>query len=178
MIRVEVSKDKIQDFCLKWKVTELALFGSVLREDFGLNSDVDVLVSFEPAARWSLMAMVEMQDELEKILGRKVDLVERSAIERSENYIRRRHILASAEPFYVAHGSSQESGARSQWREARTCSVGPRLLPARCCRCTTRSLLSPKGATQSSPGQRPGMNCALKGRVILPRWAAPSGLRG
>ena len=102
MIHVEVSKDKIQDFCLKWKVTELALFGSVLRHDFRSSSDVDVLVSFEPAARWSLMAMVEMQDELEKILGRKVDLVERSAIERSENYIRRRHILASAEPFYVA----------------------------------------------------------------------------
>jgi predicted nucleotidyltransferase len=102
MIRVEMSKDKIQDFCQKWKVTELSLFGSVLREDFRSSSDIDVLVSFEPAARWSLMAMVEMQDELEKISGRKVDLVERSAIERSENYIRRRHILASAEPFYVA----------------------------------------------------------------------------
>ncbi|MGD1100855.1 MAG: nucleotidyltransferase family protein [Terriglobia bacterium] len=102
MIRVEVSKDKIQDFCRKWKITELALFGSVLREDFRSSSDIDVLVSFEPAARWSLMAVVEMQDELEKILGRKVDLVERSAIERSENYIRRRHILASAEPVYVA----------------------------------------------------------------------------
>jgi len=87
---------------LKWKVTELARFGSVLRDDFRSSSDIDVLVSFEPAARWSLMAVVEMQDELEKILGRKVDLVERSAIERSENYIRRRHILASAEPVYVA----------------------------------------------------------------------------
>jgi len=102
MIRVEVNKDKIQDFCLKWKVTELALFGSVLRDDFRPSSDIDVLVSFEPAARWSLMAIVEMQDELEKILGRKVDLVERSDIEHSENYIRRHHILASAEPFYVA----------------------------------------------------------------------------
>jgi hypothetical protein len=102
MIRVEVSKDKIQDFCRKWKVTELSLFGSVLRDDFQSSSDIDVLVSFEPAARWSLMSMVEMQDDLERILGRKVDLVERSAIERSENYIRRRHILASAEPLYVA----------------------------------------------------------------------------
>ncbi|MGO8791244.1 MAG: nucleotidyltransferase family protein [Terriglobia bacterium] len=102
MIRVELSKDKIQNFCVKWKIAELALFGSVLREDFRPSSDIDVLASFEPAARWSLMAMVEMQDELEKILGRKVDLVERSAIERSENYIRRRHILGSAEPFYVA----------------------------------------------------------------------------
>jgi len=59
-------------------------------------------VSFEPHARWSLMDVVEMQNELETVLGRKVDLVERSAIERSENYIRRRHILDSAEPVYVA----------------------------------------------------------------------------
>ena len=102
MIRVEMSKDKIQDFCRKWKVTEFSLFGSVLRDDFQSSSDIDVLINFEPAARWSLLAVVEMQDELEKILGHKVDLVERSAIERSENYIRRRHILASAEPFYVA----------------------------------------------------------------------------
>jgi uncharacterized protein len=102
MIGLEASKDKIRDFCLKWNVAQLALFGSVLRQDFRSSSDIDVLVSFQPAARWSLMAMVEMQDELEKILGRKVDLVERSAIEQSENYIRRRHILASAEPFYVA----------------------------------------------------------------------------
>ena len=102
MIHVEVSKDKIQSFCLKWKITELSLFGSVLRDDFGPASDVDMLVSFDPAARWSLMALAAMQDEIQKILGRKVDLVERSAIERSENYIRRNHILASVEPFYVA----------------------------------------------------------------------------
>jgi len=102
MIHVEVSKDNIRDFCLKWKVAELSLFGSVLREDFRPGSDIDVFVTFEPSARWSLIAVVEMQDELERILGRKVDLVERSAIERSENYIRRQHILTSAEPFYVA----------------------------------------------------------------------------
>ena len=102
MIHVEVSRDKIQSFCLKWKITELSLFGSMLRDDFGPASDVDMLVSFDPTARWSLMALAAMQDEMQKILGRKVDLVERSAIERSENYIRRNHILASAEPFYVA----------------------------------------------------------------------------
>lgn len=114
MIHVEVSKDKIQGFCLKWKITELALFGSVLRDDFGPASDIDVLVSFDPAARWSLMALASMQDELQKILGRKVDLVERGAIERSENYIRRQHILTSVEPFYVACGRSQESEDRSR----------------------------------------------------------------
>lgn len=102
MIHVDVSGEKIRDFGLRWKVAELSLFGSILREDFRPSSDIDVLVSFEPAARWSLMDLVEMQEELEKILGRKVDLVERRAIERSENYIRRQHILASAEPIYVA----------------------------------------------------------------------------
>jgi predicted nucleotidyltransferase len=91
MIHVEVSKDKIQDFCRKWKVTELALFGSVLRGDFRPSSDIDVLVSFDPTRPVESHGhVVEMQDELERILGRKVDLVERSAIERSENYIRRR----------------------------------------------------------------------------------------
>jgi hypothetical protein len=102
MIQIALPEAKVGEFCRKWKITELALFGSVLREDFRPASDVDVLVSFEPQARWSLMDVVGMQDELETILGRKVDLVERSAIERSENYIRRRYILESAEPVYVA----------------------------------------------------------------------------
>jgi len=102
MIQIALPEAKVGEFCRKWKITELALFGSVLREDFRPGSDVDVLVSFEPQARWSLMDVVGMQDELEAILGRKVDLVERSAIERSENYIRRRYILNSAEPVYVA----------------------------------------------------------------------------
>jgi hypothetical protein len=102
MIQIALSQAKVGQFCRKWKITDLALFGSVLREDFRPESDIDVLVSFEPSARWSLMDVVEMQDELETVLGRKVDLVERRAIERSENYIRRRHILESAEPVYVA----------------------------------------------------------------------------
>jgi predicted nucleotidyltransferase len=102
MIQIALPQVKVGEFCRKWKIAEFALFGSVLREDFRSSSDIDVLVSFEPHARWSLMDVVEMQNELETVLGRKVDLVERSAIERSENYIRRRHILDSAEPVYVA----------------------------------------------------------------------------
>ena len=102
MTQIAWPQEKVGEFCRKWKIAEFALFGSVLREDFRSSSDIDILVSFEPHARWSLMDMVEMQNELETILGRKVDLVERSAIERSENYIRRRHILDSAEPVYVA----------------------------------------------------------------------------
>jgi len=102
MIQIALPEVKIGEVCRKWKIAEFALFGSVLRGDFRSSSDIDVLVSFEPRAQWSLMDVVEMQNELETILGRKVDLVERSAIERSENYIRRRYILDSAEPVYVA----------------------------------------------------------------------------
>jgi uncharacterized protein len=100
--KINIPKDKIEDFCHRWKVKELALFGSVLREDFRPDSDVDFLVTFEKEARWSLFDMIDMQHELKEILGREVDLVERRAVERSENYLRRRHILQSVEPFYVA----------------------------------------------------------------------------
>jgi len=92
----------IEDFCHRWQVSELALFGSVLRDDFRPDSDVDVLVTFAPGAHWSLFDMVRMQKELESILGREVDLVERKAVEQSENYIRRKRILGSLVPVYVA----------------------------------------------------------------------------
>ncbi len=95
-------KDKIADFCRRWKVTELALFGSVLRADFGPDSDVDVLVSFAADAHWSLFDLVRMQDELKAILGREVDLLERTAVEQSENYIRRKSILSNIEVVYAA----------------------------------------------------------------------------
>ncbi len=78
------------------------MFGSVLRDDFRPGSDIDVLVAFAPEARWSLFDMVEMQEALERIVGRKIDLVEREAVERSENYIRRNRILGSLLPIYVA----------------------------------------------------------------------------
>ena len=100
--KLDIEPAEIERFCQKWQVTELALFGSALRDDFRTNSDVDLLVSFAKDATWSLFDLVTTEDELSTLLGREVDLVERSALEHSENYIRRRHILASAEPFYVA----------------------------------------------------------------------------
>ena len=99
---VDIPEDRIADFCRRWKIAELALFGSVLREDFRPDSDVDVLASFAPEARWSLMDEVRMEDELVAILGRKVDLVSRWAIEHSRNWIRRKAILGSAEVIYAA----------------------------------------------------------------------------
>ena len=92
---ISLDEEKIKDFCRRWKIAEFSLFGSVLREDFGPDSDVDVLVAFAEDTRWSFFDMVTMQEELKEIIGREVDLVERRAVERSENYIRRRHILQS-----------------------------------------------------------------------------------
>ncbi len=93
---------EIISFCENWKITEMSVFGSVLRDDFGPDSDVDVLVTFKPEATWTLMDMVDASDQLEKILGRPVDLVTRPAIERSENWVRRAEILNSAEQIYRA----------------------------------------------------------------------------
>ncbi len=99
---IQIPADRIAEFCRAWRITELALFGSVLRDDFGPDSDLDVLVTFAPDARWTLHDLTRMQDAAGSLFGRRVDLTERCAVEESENYIRRRHILASAEPVYVA----------------------------------------------------------------------------
>jgi len=100
--KIEMPKEKIAEFCKKWKITELSLFGSVLRDDFRPDSDVDMLVTFAPRAEWSLFDHVKMEEELSAIFGRKVDLISRRAVERSDNWIRRKAILGTAEPYYVA----------------------------------------------------------------------------
>ncbi|HJY79678.1 MAG TPA: nucleotidyltransferase family protein [Candidatus Binatia bacterium] len=101
-VRIPISREKIAEFCRRWKITEFALFGSVLRDDFRPDSDVDVLVTFAPDAEWSLFDDVDMEEELSAIFGRKVDLVSRRAVERSDNWIRRKAILSTAELVYVA----------------------------------------------------------------------------
>lgn len=101
-IGVNISKDKIAAFCRRHHIRILAFFGSVLRADFGPDSDVDVLVEFEHGQRLGLMDMVGMEEELTEMFGQKADLVERRAVEKSENYIRRRHVLESVEEVYVA----------------------------------------------------------------------------
>ena len=101
-LRIELSREAIADFCRRWRIRELAIFGSALREDFRPDSDVDVLVTFEPEVRWEFQQWLEMTRELEALFGRKVDLVERRMVEQSKNYIRRKHILSHLEPIYVA----------------------------------------------------------------------------
>ncbi|RIK41256.1 MAG: nucleotidyltransferase [Chloroflexi bacterium] len=100
--RIDIPREQLAAFCHRWQISEVALFGSVLRDDFGSNSDIDVLVRFQPQARHTLFDMVRMQDELQSILGRKVDLVSRRGIEMSRNYLRKRAILESAEVVYGA----------------------------------------------------------------------------
>ncbi len=78
------------------------MFGSVLRPDFGDDSDIDVLVTFAPEARWGLFDLARMRDELRDIFGREVDLVSRRGIETSRNYIRRKAILSFVEVVHVA----------------------------------------------------------------------------
>ena len=101
-VQIVIPTVEITRFCRRWNVTELAAFGSILRTDFGPDSDIDLLVSFAPDAHWSLFDLVTMREELQAVLGREVDLVEREAVERSENYIRRRNILGSVEVIYAA----------------------------------------------------------------------------
>jgi hypothetical protein len=101
-VRLQTDRRRIEAFCRRNQVQLLALFGSVLRDDFGPDSDVDVLVSFSRDAHWGLRDLVRMQDELKEIFGRDVDLVTRSSIEQSPNYIRRNHILRDMETLYVA----------------------------------------------------------------------------
>ncbi len=96
--RIEIPRAAIEAFCRKWRVREFCLFGSVLREDFSPQSDVDVLVDFEPDAPWSLMDLVDMIEELKQIFGREVDLIEKSAI---RNPFRRHSILKNREVIYA-----------------------------------------------------------------------------
>ena len=102
MANVQVNKENIKKFCNRWKISELAFFGSVLREDFQAGSDIDVLVRFRPESEPTLFDLVRMQEELSGILGRNVDLVTRSGIESSRNPFRKNEILNTAKVFYEA----------------------------------------------------------------------------
>jgi predicted nucleotidyltransferase len=92
---IEIPEEEISKFCQRWGVTELAVFGSALRQDFGAESDIDILVVFGETSRRGLFDLVRMQSELEAMLGREVDLVEKAAVMNSQNYIRRNEILGS-----------------------------------------------------------------------------------
>jgi uncharacterized protein len=91
-VPIDLHQDALETLCRKWEIVELALFGSVLRDDFGPDSDLDILVTFKADAGWSLWDFVGLREELANLLARRVDLVSRGAL---RNPIRRREILAS-----------------------------------------------------------------------------------
>lgn len=102
---VAIPSTELAAFCQRWGVSELAVFGSALRLDFGPHSDVDVLVSFAPGVRHGLFDLARMRRELEELFGRPVDLVTRRSIEASRNPIRRRSILESARTYALRSAS-------------------------------------------------------------------------
>ncbi|HHN46112.1 MAG TPA: DNA polymerase subunit beta [Planctomycetes bacterium] len=98
-LRIQVPAERIGAICRKWKIIELSLFGSVLRDDFGPESDVDVLVAFEDDADWNVFDILALTEELKDAFDRNVDLVEKDAI---RNPFRRHNILNHHEVVYAA----------------------------------------------------------------------------
>jgi len=102
---IELPTKEISDFCKRWQVAEFALFGSVLRDDFRPDSDIDVMVEFYPEAHPTFSSLDQMEAELKSIFHRDVDLVTRQGIESSRNYLRRHEILSSAQVIYATRPS-------------------------------------------------------------------------
>ncbi|GAB4318918.1 MAG: nucleotidyltransferase family protein [Leptolyngbyaceae cyanobacterium] len=100
-IQLNLPMEQIAEFCQKWQVTEFALFGSVLRDDFHPDSDIDVMVKFHPDAHPKFSTLDQMETELKTIFHRDVDLITRQGIESSRNYLRRHEILSSAQVIYA-----------------------------------------------------------------------------
>ena len=101
-LQISIPRTKIEDFCKRWKIIELSFFGSVLRDDFRLTSDIDILVEFSPHASWGLLDHARMEEELSQMFNRPVDLVNKKAVQNSHNWIRKQNILESAEVYYAA----------------------------------------------------------------------------
>ncbi len=102
--RIAVAEDDIVAFCERWDIDEMAVFGSVLRDDFGPDSDVNLLVTFSPNAyqKYSYFDLFEMEREIGDMLARRASISTRYAIECDDNDLRRKEILESAEVIYEA----------------------------------------------------------------------------
>ena len=98
-VQIQLDKEAIAAFCRKWRIRELSLFGSVLRDDFGPDSDLDFLVSFEAEAGWDLWDLVTIREDLVSLVGRNVDMVIKEAL---RNPYRRREILTNRQVIHAA----------------------------------------------------------------------------
>jgi predicted nucleotidyltransferase len=100
--RLGITASQLEAFCQQWHVAELSFFGSILRDDFTPASDVDLLVTYLPTAKRGLFQKIRMQEDLQALLNRDVDLVSKTAIQQSRNWLRRKNILNAAQVIYVA----------------------------------------------------------------------------
>lgn len=98
--RLGINPNQLQAFCQKAKITELCLFGSILRDDFRPDSDIDILVTFTPNINMSLLQFVDLEYQLKDLFRRDVDLIEKSVVEKDFNWIRRQEILNNYQVIY------------------------------------------------------------------------------
>ncbi len=97
-----ITSAALEAFCRRWRISELAVFGSALRDDFHADSDLDLIATFMPDAHWSAIDHLRMEHELEGLIGRPVDIVTREALDEDPNVLRRERILGSARRIYAA----------------------------------------------------------------------------
>jgi len=95
---IVIPEETIRAFCRRWNCCAFRFYGSIMRDDFHPDSDIDVMVEFCPEAKRSLFDMGTMQEELEVLFSRKVDLADRRSVEQSENYIRKKGMLSGKPP--------------------------------------------------------------------------------
>jgi predicted nucleotidyltransferase len=100
-MKLEIDQQQLRAFCRNRGISRLELFGSGLGPNFQLESDIDLLATFRSDTKPTLLEWAAMQEELESILGRRVDLVSRRAVESSRNPYRRNSILSSAQCIYA-----------------------------------------------------------------------------
>ena len=98
--RLKIEPERLKEICQQWKITELALFGSVLREDFNAQSDIDILVSFDEGAAIAFFDLDAIEEQLSKLFNRSVDVVTKKAVEQSHNWIRKQNILDNSQVIY------------------------------------------------------------------------------
>ena len=108
--RFNIQPNQLQEICQQWQITELALFGSVLRDDFNAESDIDVLVSFAEEAKITFFDLDTIESQLSKLFNRPVDIVTKQAIEQSHNWIRKNNILNNAK---IIYGQRSRDASRS-----------------------------------------------------------------
>jgi predicted nucleotidyltransferase len=99
---IDIGEDEIEKICQRFLIKELAIFGSVLRDDFNESSDIDLLIEFKTDSGISFFDIIDLQDEFKKLFGRDVDIVSKNAVRRSRNYIRKNTILENHKVIYAS----------------------------------------------------------------------------